>query len=281
MTFRFAAGLAIIAIAVAAAAAAVAIHNSANNTSPAGSQMSIQAYQKMVADDDAKALATYSSPCDIGVHSGCGADATRATPALTKWIADLTSQDVPARFLVINSEMRNHLQQSLAAQHDLLAASQRNDGPGMDRAFTVAVYGVEWTGTVVPAITASHQVDAAGYINRVIANIHALDACGAACGFTSTAASCATSSGLKCVDYFDTAALSFASFSADLIRYAAPAALSAKDGKLQADLEAADAALITVRPAAAANDETGFNAGIARLLTIKAQIDADAAKITG
>lgn len=281
MSFRFAAGLAIIAIAVAAAAAAVAIHNASNNVSPAGSRMSIEAYQRMVASDETKALATYSSPCDIGVHSGCGVDAERAIPALTTWIGDLSSQDIPARFLVINSEMRNHLQQSLAAQHDLLAASQRNDGPGMDRAFKVAVYGEEWTSAVVPAITASHEVDSAGYISAVVANVHALDSCGAACGFTSTANSCSTSSGLTCLDYFDKAALSFAGFSAGLIQNAVPAALSAKDAKLQLDLQAADAVLISMRPAAAADDQAGFNSGIAKLLRIKTQIDLDAATITG
>jgi hypothetical protein len=281
MSFRFAAGLAIIAIAVAAAAAYIAIHNSTNSVAPAGPRMSIQAYQKMVTDDSAAAAATYSDPCDIGKHSGCGADATRGIPVVQRWISDVSRPDVPTRFVVINAEMRQHLIQNLAAQRDLLAASQANDGPGMDRALNDALYAVYWTGVVVPAITASHQVDATRYAALVGSEIRTLDGCGAACGFTQSSATCASGGGITCKYYLDTVAYSFASFQADLTKEAAPSSLASKDAKIQSDFTHADAVMVAAYPAVVANDQSAFNAAIAQLERIKTQLDQDAAKITG
>jgi hypothetical protein len=281
MGFRFAAGLAVVAIAVAAAAAVLAIHNSTSNTSPAGSRMSIQAYQHLVADDNAIALATYSDPCAIGTHSGCGADAARGIPAVQKWIDDLSRSDIPTRFIGINAELRQHLVENVAAQRALLVASQADDGPAVDRAFLDASYALAWTGVVIPAIVASHQVDGTTYTHLVASEIRTLDGCGAACGFTPTSATCAHSDGITCQYYFDTVAYSFASFQADLIREAAPSSLAAPDAKLQSDLAQADAVAVNAYAAVVANDQARFNSAIAQLERIKTQLDQDAAKITG
>ena len=283
MGFRLAAGLAIVAIAVAAAAAVLAIHNASNNTSPAGSRMSIQAYQATIAADNARAAATFSAPCDIGVHAGCGADASRGIPVVQKWIDDISRPNIPTRFVVINVEMRQHLLQNLAALRDLLAASNNSDGPGMDRAFWVALYAVEWTSMVLPAIAESHQVDAATYMRLVGSETRTLDACGASCGFTGNATTCMRSDApLTCKDLFDSGlGSSFAGYAGDLVKEAAPPSLAAKDTVLQNDLARADAVLMTMRVAVAANDQQGFNLGMAQLQMIKKQIDLDGAKITG
>ena len=281
MGFRFAAGLAIVAIAIAAGAAALAIHNSTNNSSPASTRMSIALYQKMVSDDNAAAAATYSSPCDIGKHSGCGDDATRAISVVQRWINDVSRRDIPTRFVVINAEMRQHLIQNLAAQRALLSASQANDGPAMDRAFSDALYAVYWTGIVIPAINASHEVDATRYANLVGLETRTLDGCGAACGFTPTSATCSKGDGITCTYYLDAVAQSFASFQADLTKEAAPSSLATKDAKLQSDLAEADAVVLAAYPAVVTNDQVAFNSAIAQLERIKTRIDLDAAKITG
>jgi hypothetical protein len=283
MSFRFAAGLAIIAIAVAAAAAAVAIHNSTNNVAPAGPRMSIQAYQKMVADDNAAAAATYSAPCGSGNNSGCGADASRGIPEVQKWVADLSRPDIPTRFVVINAEMRQILIQNIAAQKDLLAASQANDGPGIDRAFTLAVFAVDWTGTVLPGIAASKQVDAGAYVRQVAAEKKDLKDCLTTCTMLAStdARSCTTNGGVSCLQLFDTTAPHFVQFATTLVQYAAPGSLSAHDTQLQNDLAAANAILMTMRTAVAANDQAGINSGLDQLIRLEAKIDLDAAKITG
>lgn len=243
--------------------------------------MSIQAYQKMVADDNANASVTYSAPCGSGNNSGCGADATRGIPAVQRWIDDISRPDIPTRFVVINAEMRQHLIQNLAAQRALLSASQANDGPAMDRAFSDALYAVYWTGIVIPAISASHEVDATRYANLVGLETRTLDGCGAACGFTPTSATCSKGDGITCIYYLDTVAQSFASFQADLTKEAAPSSLATKDSKLQSDLAEADAVVLAAYPAVVTNDQVAFNSAIAQLERIKTRIDLDAAKITG
>jgi hypothetical protein len=283
MSFRFAAGLAIIAIAVAAAAAAVAIHNSTNNISPAGSRMSIQAYQQMVADDNANAVATFSAPCDVGIHSGCGVDAARGIPEVQKWIADISRTDIPTNFVVINAEMRQHLLQNISAQRDLLAASKNNDGPAMDRAFIVAVYAANWTNTVIPLVYTYKGSDVNAYKSSVAAQLASLDACVSKCTLMASigARSCATNGGVTCYQLFDDTAGAYATFSATLVEYAVPTSLSDKNLALQSDLAAADGVLITMRTAVGANDQASINLGIDQLKRLEPQIDRDAAKITG
>jgi hypothetical protein len=276
MSFRLAAGLAILAIAAATAAAIIAIHNGSGNSSPAGSRMSIQAYQKMIADDAVDPNVAWSSPCDERIHSGCVADANRSIPPLQKWLGDLNRSNPPARFEILDAEMRQHLTQSITALHALLVDSQAKDDAAMTRDYIVALYGVEWTSVVIPGIEASNQVDASTYKALVDSETRTLDACGGACGFSTTSTSCVTSSGLRCLDYFDWVAQSFASYQADLVRKAAPDSLAAKDSRLQGDLAQADSVLLVMRLAVAANDQVGFNSGIQQLERILLELNRNA-----
>ncbi len=279
MGFRLAAGVALVALAVAILAAVFAIHQSSNNQVPAGSGMSIPAYQKMVADDESSAKASWSAPCDTTVHTGCIADATRGIPVVQKWLDDLNRAATPARFVVVDGEMRAHLSQNLTAQNELLLAARAQDGAGVDRAFRVAVYTADWTDIVVPGITSSHQVDAAKYMELVRSETQTLDACGAACGFTSTAATCVTGDGLTCDQYFYQLAAAFAGYQADITMNGAPPSFAARDARLQRDLAQGDAVLLTMRLAVVASDQTGFNSGITQLRRIVVSLNQDASAI--
>ena len=280
MSFRFAAGLAIIAIAVVAAAAAVAIHNSTNNTSPAGSRMSIQAYQRLIAADRPDPNSVWSG-CDDSVHSGCLRSAQASIPLLQKWLDDITRSEPPARFATVNAEMRLHLIQNITVLNSMVVDSQARNDVAMSRDFDRAVYAVDWTGVMQTAIAQSQQVSEQTYAQRVRNETGALDACGAPCGFGSNASTCAANTGLTCADLFDTAAVSFGSYQADLVQNAAPPSMAARDMALQADLARADAVLLNMNLTATADDQAGFDSGIAQLVRIKTQIDVDTAKITG
>jgi hypothetical protein len=277
MSVRVAAGIALVALAAATAAAIIAVHNASTNNSPAGSRMSIAAYQQMISRDWVDPNVVWSNPCDETVHTGCMADATRSIPMLQKWLDDLDKSTPPTRFAMVDAEMRQHLAQSIAALNALNADARAKDDAAMTRDFIVAVYGAEWTSTVVPAIPQSQEVSSAIYIELVRSEAATLDACGAACGLTETAASCVNSSGIRCVDYHDTLAYHLASYQADVIRKAPPSSLSARAEALQRDFAQADAVLITMRVAVAAKDQSGFNSGIARLKPILTQLDRDAA----
>ncbi|TMC50881.1 MAG: hypothetical protein E6J20_16610 [Chloroflexi bacterium] len=277
MSFRMAAGLALVALALAILAAIFAVHSTSNNYVPAGRGMSISAYQKMVADDDAAALAAFAGPCDTTTHSACLADATRGIPAVQKWIDDLTHAATPARFKVVDAEMRLHLTENLTALHDLVAAAQAGDGPAIDRAFVVAVYATDWTNAVIPSITSSQQVDAAAYQKSVQSYKKSLDTCSSCILVLSGKGNdCVTSKGIPCEILFGQTALAYVEFDAAIIRKAAPAALATKDARLQDDLAQADAVLLTMNRALAANDQAGFNAAVPQLQRITGQIDRDA-----
>jgi len=280
--FKLAAGLAIIAI--AAGAAALAVRSTANNRSPAGTSMSIAAYQKMVADDFNALGSKFSGPCDEGIHDNCVANSTRGIPTLQGWIDDLSRPGIPARFAVINDEMRKHLLQGLAALRDVITAGEANDGPAMDRAIIVLEYMGPWAGTVVTGISSSAQVDAARYVNGVTTEKKFFfDSCVSSCTLlvSPQAFSCTTNGGVSCLQLFNDVGVVYANFSKDLVQYAAPDSLASKDARLQTDLAAADSVLRTMRVAVAANDQVGINSGVEQLIRLNATIDRDAAKIAG
>lgn len=281
MGFRVAAGVVLVALAVAVAAAIFALHSASNNSVPSTKGMTVQAYQKMVEDDNAAAFASWSSPCDTTVHSGCLADANASIPVVQKWLNDLNKSATPSRFAVVDAEMRAHLAQNLTALQDLAAASRAGDVAGIDRAYVVAVYAADWTGTVVPGITASGQVDAAAYVASVRGEEQTFSAC-ATCTLVVSpqAKSCVTNDGVSCLSLFDTTAVQFDYFEMTLVLKAAPASLATKDARLQRDLRQADDVLLAIRLAVASNDQAGINSGIPKLQRIAEQIDQDASQIT-
>lgn len=282
MRFRLAAGLAIVAIAVAAAAAVLAIHNNANNVSPAGPRMPIGAYQKMIASDAPDPNRVWTAPCDETQHSGCESDAARSIPLIQKWYDDVSRVQPPARFAVVNAEMRQHLAQSLTGLNALEADSKSGDQAAMSRDYVVAVFGAEWTGTVVPGVAASQQVSSTTYVRQVNVIQQGIESCNNCTLLTAAdARSCTTNGGVPCLDLFDEVAFDFATDSTTLVQYAAPDTLSAKDATLQRDFATADGILLTMRLAVAANDQVGINSGIEQLRRLEVQIDMDAAKITG
>ncbi len=284
MSFRLAAGLAIVAIVAAAAAAAVAIHNSQSNLSPAGSRMSIEAYQKMIAADSPDPNVVWNLPCNDTVHTGCEKDASRSLPLIRKWLKDLQGARTPVRFTVVDVEMRHHLEQNIGALNALVADSQAHDDQAMTRDYVLAVYAVDWTGTVLPQIAKSQQVKEAGYRNIVATfRQHAIDICLASCTMFASkdAASCTTNGGVSCLSLFDDVASNFALFAGALVQDAAPPSLGALDSHLENDLAAADDILLTMRIAVASGDQAGINAGISQLRRATAAIERDAAAITG
>jgi hypothetical protein len=280
MGFKIAAGVALAALAVGIVAAVFALHSAQNNQVPSGKGMSIPAYQKMIADDNAAASASWSSPCDTTVYTGCLADANRAIPVVQKWLDDLNRSATPARFAVVDAEMRAHLAQNITALHALAAASQAGDLSSVYRTFVVALYAAEWTGTVVPGITGSQQVDAVAYVESIRSWKHSFGAC-ATCTliFSTDSSTCVTNGGVPCLQLFDQTAVQFADFEGAVIQKAAPASLAAKDARLQRDLKQADNVLLTMRLAVSANDQVGINAGFPELRRISQLTDQDANSI--
>src|SRR5579864_9346124 len=174
--------------------------------------------------------------------------------------------------------MRAHLAQNITVLNDMVTDSKAQNDAAMSRDYDLAVYGVDWTGLMVPAIAQSQPVTASTYQQLVGTQTHALDACGVPCGFGTDSSSCATSSGLNCTDLFHQAAGSFGGYQAVLVQDAAPSSLAPLDLRLQGDLAQADTVLLAMNLSTASSDQTRFDSEMAGLIRIKAQIDSDAAK---
>lgn len=279
MGFRLAAGLAVVALAVAIAAAFFATHNTTTGSVPAGSGQAIQVYQKLVADDDATANATWSAPCDTTTHTGCQGDAGRGVIALQKWLDDLNQSPPPARFAIVDGQLRQHLTAAISALNSMLAAVQAQNQDGIDRAYVVGASSRAWTDAVTPSIVSSRQVTAASYRDSVRAQSSAFTSCGD-CNVLTGQSQIDCSQNLDfCETLLDGTELQVASLQAAVAAFAAPASLTAKDASLQQDLARADSALIAMRVAVSAGDRAGFDAGRATLRVALPAVSQDVATI--
>jgi hypothetical protein len=280
MGFRLAAGFTLLVLVGAIVAAYLAAHNATSSRVPAGSGQTIAAYQNLVNVDDQNAIATWSAPCDTSTHAGCRADATRAIVALQQWLDDLNRSEPPARFLIVDAQLRLHLSGSIAALNALLAASQANDANGMDRAYLLGLAGRTWTDTVVPGIVSSKQVNAVAYVASVRDEGNAMTSC-TNCQILDgpTNLDCSQNQTPTCQDLLDATAGPVAGFQFALAASSAPASLSAADTRLQQDLAQADSALIAMGAALSTGDQTGFNAARATLRTAFSAMDLDVSVI--
>jgi hypothetical protein len=279
MGFRLAAGLTLLVLVGAIVAAYLAAHNATSSRVPAGSGQAVAAYQNLVNADDQKAIATWSAPCDTTTHTGCRGDATRAIAALQNWLDDLNRSEPPARFLIVDAQLRLHISASIAALNALLAASQANDSSGMDRAYLLGLAGRAWTDTVVPNIVSSKQVSTAQYTTSIRAQSTSLTSCADCQVLTGQSQIDCSQNQDFCQTLLDGAELQVASLQAALAALAAPDSLSAKDTRLQQDLARADSALIAMRASLLTGDQAGFNAGRVTLRSALAAVSLDTAAI--
>jgi hypothetical protein len=279
MGLKFAAGFAVVALAAAIVAAFVATHRATDETVPGGTSLSIEAYQKLQADDYATAAAAWSQPCDTTTHVGCLGDATRSVVALQNWLDDLDRSQPPARFSVVDAQLRAHLTESISGLQALLAADQAGDSNGIDRAYGLAIAGRQWTDTMMPAIANSKQVNGAVYVGYISRNV--LTGCITCQDLAgNNPVVCWGSEAPSCQALVEAVAGQVAAFQAALVEIAAPDSLSAKDTRLQQDLAQADTALIAMQSALTTGDQAGFNAGQTTLHRALAAVDQDSAAIS-
>jgi hypothetical protein len=279
MGFRLAAGLTLLVLVGGIVAAYLAAHNATTSRAPAGSGRTIAAYQSLVNVDDQNANATWSAPCDTSTHTGCQGDATRALVALHQWLDDLNRSEPPARFLVVDAQLRLHISGSISGLNALLAANQANDSNGIDRAYLLAVDGRVWIDTVVPSIVSSKQVTVATYTISVRAQSGSLTSCADCQVLTGQSQiDCAQNQDF-CQTLLDGADLQVWSLQTTLVALAAPDSLSAKDTRIQQDLAQADSALIAMRASLPTGNQAGFDAGRITLRSALAAVNRDVSAI--
>ena len=97
---------------------------------PAGSAQNVKAYQNMVAGDYQTMSNSTSNNCDTIQDNGCQAAINRVVPTLQRWVKDLDAFPTPARYALIDGQLRHHLTEGAAE----LNAAAAFHGFGLSRA---------------------------------------------------------------------------------------------------------------------------------------------------
>ena len=273
LSLRVAAVLTALVLGVAVLAAIVTTHHVAEVT-PADSAQAIAAYKKMVYDDWTVIQNSEdpASACtaDTGVAT-CEAAVSAKIRLGNQLLNDLDHFQTPARFAVVEAQLRRHAAAQNSYLNELLAASQARDVNRMDRARAALIDGRLWLDAMLSAISYSQQATAAGYTASVREQQRLLDTC-TACQNLATQVQMRES-------VVADATAQVARFQGALVESAAPTSLAAKDKQLQLDLARADTALLTMKTALLTGDQAGFDTARTSLRNALTAVGADAAGI--
>jgi hypothetical protein len=266
---------------VAAAAVVLDLHHFTTVSGPANTE-SIPAYITMVnrgyarQDQARNATAGYCLTLD----SVCPAPRRPLLTALQRWLGDLSRIAPPARFVVIDAQLRRHLVANISDLNAMVAAHQARDQNGFDRAYAAALNQRYWIDAVVLSIDISRPATAAAYIDSVRSMKQTLDAC-VPCPFlgSTSQVDCPSVGTSNCQNDVTAATSMIAALEAGLVRTGPPDSLSAQATQLQEDMAQADTALLAMAKAELTNDQTGFNSARLSLQQAWPAIDADIAAI--
>ncbi len=261
--FGFGRTTSVVAAVVALLLVAVAVigirawHDSLVSSQPGSPRVqnpTVSQYQAMVSHDEVDALSKQANACAT-LDDACPTAEPRLAAALQKWLDDLNGTLPPSRFKYIDAELRLHVASCITYLHAALAAYNAHDQHGMDAAITAAVGERDAFANEVDDVRLSSQVSVSAYTN-VIANARTTllpcDACQALAG--PGQAPCSVRDALCDFNIAGTRT-NVEIFQGDLVRNFAPESLSSADAKLQADLWAADQALIAMDSAWTGQDQ--------------------------
>jgi len=169
------------------AAVVLELHYGTGQTGPASAE-SIKAYQAMMNRDHAQQDTprhAYADYCST-LESICPAPGRPTLAALQRWLDDLNGSTPPARFAIIDAEVRRHLKANISELNAMVAAYQARNQEGSDRAYNAAFFQSYWFDAVTSGIVSSQSVTAADYIDSVRIMQQTLGACGSCQALGST-----------------------------------------------------------------------------------------------
>ena len=257
--FQLAAGALIIVLLAVAIVTFAVLRYRAQQIAPAGS---IAAYQAMVNRDDNRLDATRNNSC-VTLQSVCPAPGEPVLTALQRWSADLNASEPPARFAVIDGELRRHVEANISDVLATIAAYKAHDQNGLDRAYNAGTSQGEWLDTVASGISGSHPATAVAYSQSVQAEEQKLAACTACQSLVNPGqVDCIEIQTALCEADIAFATSALENFEAKLVRIAAPSSLAAQDALLQRDLALADSGVLQMSSGDVAGDQSMFNGGL-------------------
>jgi hypothetical protein len=277
---QIAAGILIVVLAAATVAAILDLRYRATHVAPAA--MDAPAYEAMV-----------SRHIDQLVSAGNGVDCTTLLsrcptpgwPVLTtyqRFLDDLNRSEPPARFALIDAQLRRHVVAAVADLNGAFAAYRAKDQVALDRANYLLNAQGNWVGTIGRAIAQSHEGSNAAYVASVRTASQDLALCTGCQPLELTGSvDCTPIQTVVCEADVVYAKSDVESVEAALASVGAPSSLAAQDALLQRDLARADSGLLGMSNAQLTDNQAGFVAGRLLLQQALPAINADIAGILG
>jgi hypothetical protein len=248
---------------------------------PLGRSLTIKQYQALVRADQQRLDSEPGGYCSI-TDTECPAVAALNTAAMQQWLDDLNHSQPPARFAAVDALMRRQLALAISYQNAAMTAYRARDQKGVETAFAAGASELDVLDRQAGDIIASTQGTMVTYTTAVRMNRALLLACDLCQLLLSQdQVTCQSSQTPTCVDEIAAVRGQVEAFQADLIKLYAPDSLAAKDGRLQADLVAADTALDAMTLAQLADDQAALQAGHDALRRAINRVESDASDIAG
>jgi hypothetical protein len=273
---QLAATVLVLVLAAATAVAFLAFIYHGPQSAPAGA-VSIEAYQAMLSRDDGMANVSRGNNC-VDLQSACPAPPGPLATTLQRWLDDLNRSDPPARFAVIDAQMRLHLAASISDLDAVFLAYQARDENGLLLANQAASNQQHWLDIAAKNIAESQPGTAATYIASVRVAYQTFDGC-AACQSLLAEVDCTEIKSWSCEYAVIRAGAPVEALQIAPVRVSAPPSLSAQDARLQNDLAKADDGVLAMATARVTGDQAAFDAARLMLQQALLAINADVARV--
>jgi hypothetical protein len=244
--------------------------------------MDVPAYEAMVSRHIDQLVTAGNGVDCTTLQSRCPTPGWPVLTAEKRFLADLNGSEPPARFAVIDAQMRRHVVAAIADLNAVVAAYTAQDQTGLDRANYLLNAQGNWIVTIGHAIAQSHEGSSAAYVESVRTANQNLALCTGCQPLELTGSvDCTEIQAVLCEADVVYAKSDVESVEAALASVGAPSSLAAQGALLQRDLARADSGLLGMSNAQLTDDQAAFEAGRLLLLQALPAIDADIAGILG
>jgi hypothetical protein len=280
---QLAAAVLIIVLAAAAAATFLGLRYHTPQSAPAG-PLSINAYQAMVGEDVNRMDSSEDASSCVTLQSACPAPGHPVLNALYRWKDDLSGSKPPARFAVIDGQMRYHVDYAILYLNAVFAAYHAKDQTAFDNAGNEFQRQTGWLDAVSRSIIYSQQETAAAHSATIQAQKQRLAACNECQSLASSSqADCALTVMQTATCEADVAYAKSAvqDVEAALVRYSAPDSMTDQEALLHRDLGVADSAVLRMANGQLIGDQSTFASGHLLFEQFWPAVEADIATILG
>jgi hypothetical protein len=280
---ELAAGALIIVLATAVGAAFLGLRYHNPLSTPADA-LSISAYQTIVGEDVNRVDSSLDQSSCVTLQSVCPAPGTPVLNALYRWSDDLSLSTPPARFAVIDVQVRYHVKTAIDDLNAVFASYRARNQTAFDNSGAEFQRQLGWLDAVSRSVIYSKQESANAHIATIQAQKQTLAACTECVSLASTSQTDCTLALMQsaiCEGDVAFAKSAIQDVLAAVVRYAAPDSMAAQDALLQRDLAVADSGVMRMAGAQLTGDQASFAEGHLQFEQFWSAVNADIASILG